>query len=168
VAIETSAIARSDTKSKFRSGVPELDEFFSRFALPNHKKGLARTFVLHGINPQVLGFYSLSMCAASSSDIEVALKKSLPAYPIPVALLGRLAVHEDCRGQGLGQRLIGDAFERILDASEHVGCYAVIVDAKNMAAQSFYERYGFIKLSHHDAWPKRMAISLETIKQSFL
>jgi len=77
-------------------------------------------------------------------------------------LIGRLAVDEECRGQGLGLYLLMDALKRSLAVSTQIGLVAVIVDAKNEAAIAFYKQYGFIALPHNS---HRLFLPLSTIKQ---
>ena len=71
-------------------------------------------------------------------------KKKLPKHPVPVARIGRLAVDNSTKGKGCGRLLVVDALRRIQGASMQIGVYAVVVDAKNDSAKSFYEKFGFI------------------------
>jgi predicted GNAT family N-acyltransferase len=73
-------------------------------------------------------------------------RKKLPRYPVPVALLGRLAVTRRVRGQGLGSILLADACKRVAAASETLAVAAIVVDAKSPQAASFYQHFGFIEL----------------------
>ena len=68
----------------------------------------------------------------------------MPAYPIPAMLIGRLAVNNSIKGQGLGGELLADAFYRAVRASQEIGIYAVRVDAIDLQAKEFYLKYEFI------------------------
>src|SRR5262245_44057028 len=100
----TTPIEEADAKSGFSCGKHVLDDYFARHALANDRRGIGRAFVLRRAEsdppelPVVLGFYTLSMASAESAQVAVAITERLPRYPIPVALIGRLAV--DGRAQG--------------------------------------------------------------------
>ncbi len=91
------------------------------------------------------GYYALSACGVSLSDLPPAITKKLPRYPVvPAVLLGRLATDRSYQGKGLGAVLLGDALMRT--ARAELGVFAVVVDAKDEAAQRFYQHYGFTLL----------------------
>ena len=96
----TSPIEPDDTKSGFSCGKHPLDDYFARHALANDRSGIGRVYVLRRAAgdperlPAMLGFYTLSMAAAESTHLSKVLKQKLPKYPMPVALIGRLAVDE--------------------------------------------------------------------------
>ncbi len=92
---------------------------------------------------QIAGYYSLSAASFEKDELPAELAKRLPHYPVPAAVLGRLAVDLSWRGRGLGETLLIDAAHRVLRASAAMAVYALMVDAKNERARTFYERYGF-------------------------
>ena len=162
----TSPITAEDAASGFTCGEPALDAFFARAALDNHDKGIGTTYVLRGNDeddPAVVGFYTLSMASVPAKLLRKLLGRNIPRYDMPVALLGRLAVHETARGRGLGQRLLGDALRRVVTAGRLVGCVGVIVDAKHGSAEGFYVKYGFV-LIEDASWPHRLFLPMSTIK----
>jgi GNAT superfamily N-acetyltransferase len=165
----TSPIEPADASSGFRSGTHPLDDYFRRHAAANDALGIGRAYVLRRAPdqdqslPAVLGYYTLSMALVASADIAESLERKLPKYPLPVALIGRLAVDERARGRRLGERLLIDALRRIADASEIIGCVGAIVDAKTEGAEAFYVKYDFNTI-HADAWPHRMFLPMHTIK----
>jgi GNAT superfamily N-acetyltransferase len=120
--------------------------------------------VLHGASagPSVLGFYTLSMADVETATVPRKHRSNVPTHPLPVALIGRLARHLRARGQGVGETLLVDAFRRILPAASALGCYGVIVDAKDSDALAFYRPYGFEPLPP-DGYPRRMFVALETV-----
>jgi len=93
----TEPIGDDDPGSGFSCGEPALDTFFARHALPNDRRGLGRTFVLRRRAdrleslPAVLGFYTISMADLEAARVPEGLRAGLPRYPVPVALIGRLA-----------------------------------------------------------------------------
>jgi ribosomal protein S18 acetylase RimI-like enzyme len=139
----TSPIEPADAASGFRSGTHPLDDYFRRHAVANDEVGVGRAYVLRRaadddpMLPSVLGFYTLSMALAASADVADSLQQMLPRYPVPVALIGCLAVDERAQGRRLGEKLLIDALRRIADASEVIGCVGAIVDAKTEEAKAF-------------------------------
>ena len=165
--LQTEPIQVGDEKSGFVCGEKALDRYFAKYALTNDQMGVGKTFVLRAQevqDPGILGFYSLSMASIQSPNLGRLMQEKLPRYPMPVVLLGRLAVHQDAQGRGLGGFLLLDALERALNISESIGSIGMIVDAKNASAQSFYERYGFAELTQD--WPKRMFLSFRTFLEA--
>ena len=130
----------------FHSGVTELDDYLHRFALQQSKKGIAVVRVLIDTDrPKIiLGYYSLSAAQIDAAQMDERTQQKLPRYPVPCFRLGRLAIDLAYRNQGLGRLLMGCIVERCLEAKKQVAAYALVVDAKDADAQSFYEHYGFI------------------------
>ena len=155
----TTRIEPSDARVGFRSGSSPLDDYFARHALSNDRDGIGRTYVLRRAQdadpalPPVLGFYTLSMAIIDAEDASKTLGKKLPRYPMPVALIGRLAVDERARGRRFGEQLLIDALQRVVQAADVVGCIGVIVDAKDEGAEGFYAKYDFVTV-HDEAWPR--------------
>ena len=106
--------------------------------------------------------FSLSAASFEKEEFPPALAKRLPHYPVPAAILGRLAVDSACQGQGLGEILLLDAVRRVVRASATLMVYAVIVDAKNDRAVAFYERYGFRTFA---SIQRRLFLPLETFEK---
>lgn len=165
----TVRIGEEHLDSGFSCGEPALDRFFAMHALPNDRRGIGRTFVLERSTddaatwPWVIGFHTLSMANAPARALPGETGAGLPRYPLPVALIGRLAVDRRAQGHGIGQRLLADALARVAVAGQHVACMGVIVDAKNAPAVRFYERFGFEVLDGGEAWPRRMYLPIATI-----
>ncbi len=110
-------------------------------------KNVAQVFVLlHRPTMHIAGFYTLSAFSVRAAELPEAIARQLPRYPlIPATMLGRLAVDQRYRGQGLGGVVLLDALRRARDASQQVASVAVIVDAKSDEARSFYEHYQFMR-----------------------
>lgn len=111
------------------------------------RKRLASCFVaVEPASGQLAGFYTLSATSISVSDLPESVARRLPYYPnVPAALIGRLAVDARYRGLGLGEAMLLDAVDRVIDSDPAV--FALVVDAKDEAAASFYMRYEFRRLS---------------------
>lgn len=114
--------------------------------------------------PRVLGFYTLSMAVADSAPLAGVLQKKLPRYPMPVALIGRLAIDTRAQGMRFGEALLLDALRRVVDAAGLVGCTGVI--ANDEAAERFYTKYDFATIAA-ETWPRRMFLPLATARSAF-
>jgi GNAT superfamily N-acetyltransferase len=166
---ETRPIEPADATAGFSCGKRALDDHFARHAVPNAQSGVGRAYVLAappGADarlPAVLGFYTLSMASAESSQIAPLVARKLPRYPLPVARIGRLAVDRRAQGLRLGEALLVDALRRIVDAANLVGCLGVIVDAKDEDAARFEAKYDFATLTG-EGWPRRMFLAMGTAR----
>ena len=132
-------------RAGFHCNVDTLDHYIHKQAGQDTKRGISRIFVaeLPGNSKEILGYYSLSTLSVQLSDLPDNLAKKLPRHPIPAALIGRLAVSRNARGNGIGKMLLIDAIHRTLSVSDQIAIYAMIVDAVNDNARGFYEKYGF-------------------------
>jgi GNAT superfamily N-acetyltransferase len=128
--------------SEFDSGEPLLDNWLRRRALNNEITGASRTYVVCA-GRRVAGYCSLSAGAAAHTHAQGRLKRNMPD-PIPVIVLGRLAVDKAAHGKGVGTGLLRDAVLRALQAAEIAGVRAILVHAISEAAKRFYEKYGFV------------------------
>lgn len=142
------ALDNETATADFRCGEEALDEYLHRYARQDVKRGVARVFVATpaDLGTEVAGFYTLSAASVAAEKLPESLRKKLPRYPVPAALLGRLAVSERAQGQGLGSILLVDACKRVAAASQTLAVAAIIVDAKSPAAAAFYKHFGFVEL----------------------
>ncbi|HSN98320.1 MAG TPA: GNAT family N-acetyltransferase [Candidatus Nanopelagicales bacterium] len=168
----TRALSPEDARSGFRCGKHPLDDYFARHAVANDHEGISRTYVLERVEgadpalPRVLGFYTLSMADVEAAEVGLALKRKLPRYPMPVALIGRLAVDRRAQGRRLGEKLLADALRRVVDVAAKIGCLGVIVDAKDEEVERFYARYDFVTV-HAMGWPRRMFLPIGVVRAAF-
>jgi len=136
-------------RQTFRCGAPALERYLQSQARQDSDKRVAAVFVL--VQPpvaQVLGYYTLSASTIDTKEVPPELARKLPRYPqLPVTLLGRLAVDQQLKGQGMGQFLLMDALHRCLQAASGIAAMAVVVDAKDASAAAFYQHFGFIPLN---------------------
>ena len=146
---EFHALDKSFDRDSFDCGSADLNSFLKTKARQNQLVGFNKTFVACASgdkSKKVLGYYSLSMGEIDLPSLPPELLKKLPKHPVPVARMGRLAVDDSTKGQGLGKLLMVDAMKRVQTASELVGVYALLVDSKDDPAKSFYLKFGFISL----------------------
>ena len=134
--------------AQFSSGVPTLDAWLRGKARLNEARGGARTYVACD-GDRVAGFYSLAASSVERRRMSSRVGRNMPD-PVPVILLGQLAVDEDYRGRRLGSDLLIDAAGRALAAAGVVGARAVVVQAIDDRARDFYERFGFRPFSDRE------------------
>jgi GNAT superfamily N-acetyltransferase len=127
--------------SSFHSGVPDLDEWLRKRALANEETGASRTYVAC-TGGRVVGYYALATGGVAQAQAPGRVRRNMPD-PVPVMILGRLAVDRGWQGRNLGASLLRDAILRTLHAAEIGGIRAILVDAISEDAKRFYERYGF-------------------------
>jgi GNAT superfamily N-acetyltransferase len=137
--------AKRHNRTGFDCGVEPLNRYLKTQAGQHRVKGIATTFVLvDSERPSwILGYYSLSAASLAFERLTETDRKGLPEYPVPAVRIGRLATSVSARGQGLGALLLQNALKRILQARNTLGVHAVIVEAKDLAAEGFYRKYGF-------------------------
>jgi GNAT superfamily N-acetyltransferase len=158
-------LVKEHRRDAFDCGADDLNQYLRRFARQNGNKGLGRSYVavLPG-ETVVRGYYSLTTSAVACESIPEEARKKLPRYPVPTALISRLAVDRSMQGRGLGRDLLMDAIYRVIQAADSIGIYAVEVDAKDGAARTFYGRYGFASLLDHE---RHMFLSLAAARRAF-
>jgi len=125
----------------FQSGNDNLDQWLRRRARANQVSGASRTYVV-AVNDRVVGYYCLSSGALDLADAPGPIRRNMPD-PVPMAILGRLAIDRDWQGKGLGMALLQDAVLRTGQAAAIMGIRGVLVHAISGEAKAFYERYGF-------------------------
>jgi len=137
-------------RSQFESGSIPLDRYFREQASQDVKRRIASCFVAVSVQTrEIAGYYTLAAASIALTDLAPEIVRKLPRYPVvPAALLGRLAVARDFQGRGLGGVLLANALLRT--ARAELGIFAMLVDAKDEAAQRFYEHHGFTLLPGTD------------------
>jgi len=126
----------------FSCGEPVLDDWIKHRALLNQENGASRTFVVADPDGRVLGYYALAAGAASHQAAPGYIRRNMPD-PIPVLVLGRLAVDRRVQGTKLGAALLQDAIKRAAAVAQNAGVRALLVHALNERARQFYAHYGF-------------------------
>jgi predicted N-acetyltransferase YhbS len=146
----------------FASGVEGLDHWLKRRALKNQATGASRTFVACD-GRRVMAYYALASSAVAVDVAPGRLRRNMPD-PVPVVVLGRLAVDRSRQGKGLGRALVRDAGRRVIQAADTIGIRGMIVHALSAEAKVFYERIGF-EPSPLD--PMMLMVTLGDLKQAF-
>lgn len=118
-----------------------MDEWLVRRALPNQLAGASRTYVVI-VENRVVAYYALASGSVIAGEAPGRVRRNMP-NPIPVIVLGRLAVDQRWQGRGLGAALLRDAILRSLQAAEIVGIRAILVHALHEKAAAFYRKAGF-------------------------
>ena len=136
-------LATHHTTQAFDCGEHGLNEWLKRKALKAHVVGgSARTYVVCSPDDVVCGYYALATGAIKNADTPGRVRRNMPD-PIPVILLGRLAVDQRSKGQGVGCGLLKGALLRSVVVAPEIGVRAVITHALNDQARSFYLKHGF-------------------------
>ena len=120
-----------------------LSVWLSKRALANAASGASRTYVVCAPEPQVIGYYALSAGSIAAASVAGRLRRNMPD-PLPVFVLGRLAVHSDWAGRGIGSGLLKDAVLRAIQASALIGVRAILCHAIDEEARGFYLKHGFV------------------------
>lgn len=125
----------------FSCDVASLDEWLKRRAYPNQVNGVSRTYVVTE-GRKVVGYYCLASGALALNDAPGSVRRNMPD-PIPMVVLGRLAIEKSWQGRGLGAALLQDAVLRTFQAGGILGVRGILVHAISDEARSFYEHHGF-------------------------
>ena len=128
--------------SQFHCGEPALDDWLRKRALQNEESGASRTYVACAGN-RVVGYYALAAGAVAHAEAPGRVRRNMPD-PVPVMVIGRLAVDQTAQGQALGPALLRDAVLRTVQAAGIAGIRAILVHAISERAKRFYEEWGFI------------------------
>jgi predicted N-acetyltransferase YhbS len=144
------ALRDEDQVDNFACGTESLDAWLRRTARIAAAAGSAATYVLRR-GDQVVGYYALAMSSVAHAGAPARLRRSMPD-PVPVVLLARLALDSSEHGAGLGGDLLIDALRRCVRGAREFGARAVVVDAVDEHAASFYRHFGFLELTEHRLW----------------
>ena len=137
-------LGKHHDRRAFTCGQRDLDNWFRNVASQDERRNLARVFVAVDSALGVVGFFSLGSFSIVLPDLPAEIARKLPRYDgIPVALIGRLARDERVPGKGIGELLLADAIRRTLEAGKALAVFAIVVDAVDARAVSFYESFGF-------------------------
>lgn len=140
----------------FQSGNEVLDDWLRRRARANQTSGASRTYVV-AVDRRVVGYYCLASGALDLADAPGAARRNMP-NPIPMAILGRLAIDRGFQSRGLGTALLQDAVLRTSNAAAIIGIRGMLAHAISDEAKAFYERYGFQCSPNH---PMTLVLSLK-------
>ena len=144
----------------FECGEHTLDDWLKRRAMSNQLSGASRTFVVVDEESRVCGYYAMAAGAVSHQLATSAVRRNMPD-PVPVMVLGRLAVDRRAQGIKLGAAMLQDAVNRAIVVSQNTGVRALLVHAISDRAKQFYEHYGFQESQQH---PMTLMLRLNTVK----
>lgn len=143
----------------FNSGEESLDIWLKTKALKNQKSNASRTYVICA-NERVVGYYVLASSSVAASLVSGRFRRNMP-NPVPVVVLGRLAIDVTHQNKGIGKALVRDAALRVLQAADTIGIRGLLVQALSSKARAFYEKVGF-EPSPID--PMTLMITLDDLK----
>src|SRR2546426_6226004 len=143
--MEIRALRETDDRTGFRSGDVDLDRFFEKYAGQNQFRLHIGVTWVAAENARILGYATVAAGQLESERMTAALRKRLPAYPLPVLRLARLAVDATAQSSGVGKALLRRTFRLAIEMSERFGCVGLVVDAKP-GAVDFYSRFGFSRI----------------------
>ena len=135
-------IQAADDLSLFDCGRPVLDDWLRQRALQNQHAGASRTYVICEAG-RVVSYYCLATGSVEARGAPGRVRRNMPD-PIPVMLMGRLAIDRSRQKQGMARALLKDALLRTLKAAEIAGMRALLVHALDEQAASFYLHLGFL------------------------
>jgi predicted GNAT family N-acyltransferase len=156
-------LGQDHDREGFSCGIEPLDIYIRQQAGQDSKRNLAAIFIMTADSKLIAGYYTLSAHSLNVNDLPLDLRKKLPRIPIPVTLLGRMAISTSLQRQGLGAHMLADALERTWRGSRQIVSWAMVVDAKD-GARDFYLTHGFLALP--DA-PNRLFLAMKTIGELF-
>lgn len=133
--------ARHDL-TQFSCGKPSLDAWLKTRALSNQAKGFTSVIVVHD-DLRVVGYYGLAPTAVVPTQLPRSIRTGQPPDPVPCLLLGQLASDVTWAGKGIGSGLLKHALERCIEAANLVGGRALMVNAVDEEAHTFWLRRGF-------------------------
>jgi GNAT superfamily N-acetyltransferase len=135
---------RAHRVDAFACGEESFDHWLRAYANQTQRRDAARTFVTTDPDGNVVGYYTLVAAQVEHQQATISVRRELSRhFPIPVALIARLAVASSHQGTGLGRSLLLDALQRILKASDELAVRAVTVEALDERAAAFYRHFGF-------------------------
>ncbi len=139
-------LAETDDRSRFDCGRASLNNWFQQRAWSNHAAGISRTNVICDAETEdIVGFVTLSAAQIERAFLPKPQQRNKPD-PVPVTLLGQLAVHKDYQGQGHARSLLLFALRMAMRASREIGSFGVITHPVDEAVRAFYRRWGFADL----------------------
>jgi ribosomal protein S18 acetylase RimI-like enzyme len=132
-------------RTGFNSGSEPLDRYLRERVTQDVRRRVAACFVALHDGSCIAGYYTLASASLMLTDLPPLTAKALPRYPtVPAVRMGRLAIDQAFKQQGLGGALLADALDRA--ARSEIAAYALMVDAKDATAAAFYRHHGFIAL----------------------
>ena len=159
-------LSRAHDREGFDCGSEPLNVYFRHTARQHTERGISRTFVLVAQDAKaptpVLGYFTLNICQIRAEQLPLELARKLPR-DVAGLKLGRLAIASNRQRQGFGQMLLVAAMKKVIEVFQSAGGIGLFVDAKDEAAKSYYERFGFVALPDS---PLQLFLPLQTLRQA--
>ena len=150
-------------RAAFNSDSEPLNRYLREQVTQDIRRRVATCFVALTDEPRIAGYYTLASASLLLADLPASAGKKLPRYPtVPAVRMGRLAVDQAFKGQGLGGALLADALDRV--TRSEIAAFALMVDAKDDTAAAFYRHHGFIALPDS---PHTLFLPLATVQRSW-
>ena len=162
-----SLLNKEINRKNFDCGIDEFNIIFKNYSFrqqQKQQKNFNKTYVLVD-KGYALGFYTISNGSIELESLPSKLKKKLPKYPVPVAIIGRLAVSKEHQGKNYEQFLLVNALKKILNISQKIGIFAVVVHAKGQKSKNFYMKFGFMELDIK-GYSSSLFITMKDVKMS--
>jgi ribosomal protein S18 acetylase RimI-like enzyme len=157
---EVTLLDAAHDRVTFNCDAEPLNRYLREQVSQDIRRRVTACFVALADGKRIAGYYTLASTSLLLTDLPASIGKKLPRYPtVPAVRLGRLAVDQAFKGQGLGGALLADALARA--ARAEIAAYAVTVDAKDEAAVAFYSHHGFIALPDS---PRILFLPLATVQ----
>ena len=156
-------LTKQHDRAGFRSASPALNTYLQQLARKDTERRVAASFAMveESTPTTIVGYYTLSAFTVEVAELPEEMQKKLPRYPrLPATLLCRLA--RDERFPGTGSLLLMDALARAHRQSAQVASLAVVADAKDDLALTFYRKFGFTPLGSHS---NRVFLAMGTVAQ---
>jgi GNAT superfamily N-acetyltransferase len=148
--------------TKFDCGEADLNDWLQKQSHKSEDGDSARTYVVCNRAGGVIAYYCLASGAIARDAATSQVRRNMPD-PVPVMVIGRLAVDRDWQRHGLGPLLLKDALLRVVQAAEIIGIRAVLVHAMSDKAKAFYLKHGFQESPMN---PMTLMISLKGIRRT--
>lgn len=144
-AFRVETLDNAHDRTMFNCGSEPLDRYFQQQVTQEIRRRVTACFVALTNEKIIAGYYTIAATSVPLTELPASIAKKLPRYPlVPAVRMGRLAVDQKYKGQGLGGALLADALHRSVVSD--IAAYAMLVDAKNNEASDFYQHHGFIAL----------------------
>ncbi len=148
-------------RAAFDCNSEPLNRYLREQVTQDVRRRVAACFVALTDGNRIAGYYTLASASLLLSGLPDSIGRKLPRYPtVPAVRMGRLAVDQAYKGQGLGSALLADALDRA--ARSEIAAYALMVDVKNEMAAAFYQHHGFVPLPDS---PRTMFLPLAIVRQ---
>jgi GNAT superfamily N-acetyltransferase len=152
---------KSQDRQDFDCGEESLNRYLRDRVTQDIKRKLNRIFIIREDRKnRVIGYYTLASTTIEAAKFPPAHAKHLPQYPIPAALLGKLAVDKTWQNKGIGKHLLANSIRRIQSVEKEIGLHVLVVDPLTDDLAKFYISVGFVQFLPE----KRLFLFMNSLK----